>query len=550
MARKRIGEILIEAGVLTPEQLHEGLKKQKETGEPLGRVLAKLGFLTEHDFIIALSQQLDLPYLFLDNYNFDPEVKNLIPEEYARHNKIIPLFRIDSTLMIGISDPSNIDIFDELSRMTKMEIEPTLCAESEILESLDEIYGASKDMESVMQKIRTMDRGSTQRPDQESPMIQLVELMFQQAVKMKASDIHVEPEENLLRVRYRIDGVMQTVYEHPAELQDEIISRIKVMSSLNITEKRVPQDGRFNMTIGEKRFDFRVSTLPTVYGENVVIRILDQSAIQMKLEDLGMAPETFKSFNRVLHEPNGIILVTGPTGSGKSTTLYAALNSINTPDKNIITVEDPVEYRLPLIRQSNVNHKIGLTFAAGLRSILRQDPDIIMVGEIRDSETATVAVQAAMTGHLVLSTLHTNDTVSSATRLIEMGVEPFLVAASTKAILAQRLVRRICDRCKETYDPEPEIIEELNLTKVAGKIKFSRGKGCKHCRNTGYKGRLGLYEILEITESLRRLIVANAGYDDLLDQALDEGLIQLKYDGIRKVIQGQTTLEEVLRVSN
>ena len=540
----------MDAGVLTPEQLHEGLKKQKETGEPLGKVFTKLGFLTEHDFVISLSQQLDLPYLFLNNYNFDPEVKALIPEDYARHNRIIPLFRIESTLMIGIADPTNIDIFDDLSRITKMEIEPTLCAESEIMESLDEIYGTSKDMESVMQKIRTMDRDKKQGSGQESPMIKLVELMFEQAIKMKASDIHLEPEETMLRVRYRIDGVMQTVYEHPAELQDEIISRVKVMSDLNITEKRIPQDGRFNMNVGDKRFDFRVSTLPTVHGENVVIRILDQSSIQITLTDLGMAPETLKMFNKGLLEPNGIILVTGPTGSGKSTTLYASLNTINSPDKNIITVEDPVEYQLPLIRQSNVNHKIGLSFAAGLRSILRQDPDIIMVGEIRDSETARVAVQAALTGHLVLSTIHTNDTVSSATRLIDMGVEPFLVASSTKAILAQRLVRKICEHCKESYEPEPEILEDLNLTNLKQKIKFYRGKGCKNCRRTGYKGRLGLYEILLITEEIRRLIVANAGYDTILDKALEEGLIQLKYDGIRKVIQGKTTLDEVLRVAS
>ncbi|MFQ6613964.1 MAG: GspE/PulE family protein, partial [Fidelibacterota bacterium] len=284
--------------------------------------------------------------------------------------------------------------------------------------------------------------------------------------------------------------------------------------------------------------------------ENVVIRILDQSNIQMKLANLGMAPGMLKTFNRVLHEPNGIILVTGPTGSGKSTTLYAALNTINTPDKNIITVEDPVEYRLPMIRQSNVNHKIGLTFAAGLRSILRQDPDIIMVGEIRDGETATVAVQAAMTGHLVLSTLHTNDTVSSATRLIEMGVEHFLVASSTKAIIAQRLVRKICDRCKVSYEPTPEILESLNLNNIKQKIKFYKGEGCKHCRRTGYKGRVGLYEILVFSEEIRRLIVAKAGYDTLLDKALEEGLIQLKFDGIRKVIQGVTSLDEVLRVAS
>ncbi|NQU26798.1 MAG: Flp pilus assembly complex ATPase component TadA, partial [Candidatus Marinimicrobia bacterium] len=413
--RKRIGELLVDAGAITEEELQQGLNQQKLTGLPLGTTVVKMGLLTEHNLVTTLSQQLDIPYLFLENYLFDQETVKLIPEDYARHNRVIPLFLIEKTLTIGISDPSNIDIFDDLARITKMEIEPTLCAESEILEALDEQYGTSKPMDDVLQKIRTMDKNATTSED--SPMIQLVELMIEQAVKLKASDIHIEPDEKVLRVRFRVDGIMETIFEHPSDLQDEIISRLKVMSDLNIAERRLPQDGRFKTIVDEKAYDFRVSTLPTYFGENVVIRILDQSSVDVQLEQLGMSKTMLKSFQSSIAEPNGIILVTGPTGSGKTTTLYSALNSLNSLDKNIITIEDPIEYRLPIIRQSNVNHKIGLTFAQGLRSILRQDPDIIMVGEIRDGETASVAVQAALTGHLVLSTLHTNDTVSSITRL-------------------------------------------------------------------------------------------------------------------------------------
>lgn len=545
--RKKIGELLLEAKAITEDQLQKGLQRQKESGDQLGKAIIDLGFLTEHKLIVVLSDQLDIPYLFLDNYIFDQNTVKLIPEDYARHNKIIPLFGIEDTLTIGIFDPTNIDIIDELSRMTKMEIEPTLCAESEISEALDELYGTSKPMDDVLQKIRSMDKDD--KGGEESPMIQLVEIMFERAVKLGASDIHIEPDEKVLRIRYRIDGILETMYEHPLDLQDEIISRVKVMSNLNITEKRLPQDGRFKMSLDGSAFDFRVSTLPTYFGENVVIRILDQGSINIEMDSLGMSNEMLKKYKEVVQSPYGIILVTGPTGSGKTTTLYSAMNSLNSPEKNIVTIEDPVEYRLPYIRQTNVNPKIGLTFANGLRSILRQDPDIIMVGEIRDAETASIAVQAALTGHLVLSTLHTNDTVSSATRLVDMGVEPFLVASSTIAIVAQRLVRKICTRCKVEYEPELELLEDLNLASARKKLKFYRAEGCKHCRKTGYKGRVGLYEILLITEGIRRLIVQNADYDDILDKALEEGLIQLKYDGIRKVLQGFTTIDEVLRVT-
>ncbi len=545
--KKRIGELLVDSGAITDEQLEKGLKQQKTSGDPLGTTIVKLGFLTEHDLVTSLGQQLDIPYLFLENYLFDPATVKLIPEDYARHNRVIPLFQIENTLTIGIADPSHIDIFDELSRMTKMEIEPTLCAESEILEALDEQYGTSKPMDDVLQKIRTMDTSKATGDD--SPMIQLVELMIEQAVKIKASDIHIEPDEHVIRVRFRVDGIMETIFEHPSDLQDEIISRIKVMSDLNIAEKRLPQDGRFKNVVDDKPYDYRVSTLPTYFGENVVIRILDQSSVEIQLEQLGMTDKMLSQFNATIHEPNGIILVTGPTGSGKTTTLYSALNALNTPDKNIITIEDPVEYRLPVIRQSNVNHKIGLTFAQGLRSILRQDPDIIMVGEIRDQETAAVSVQAALTGHLVLSTLHTNDTVSSVTRLVDMGVEPFLVSSSTKAILAQRLVRKLCPKCKQSYEPNPGILKDFGIKNVTSKVNFYRGAGCKFCRKQGYKGRLGLYEFLLINENIRRLIVSGAQYDTLLKQALKDGLIQLKYDGFRKVLQGATSIDEVVRVT-
>lgn len=466
--RKKIGELLLEAKAITEDQLQKGLQRQKESGDQLGKAIIDLGFLTEHKLIVVLSDQLDIPYLFLDNYIFDQNTVKLIPEDYARHNKIIPLFGIEDTLTIGIFDPTNIDIIDELSRMTKMEIEPTLCAESEISEALDELYGTSKPMDDVLQKIRSMDKDD--KGGKESPMIQLVEIMFERAVKLGASDIHIEPDEKVLRIRYRIDGILETMYEHPLDLQDEIISRVKVMSNLNITEKRLPQDGRFKMSLDGSAFDFRVSTLPTYFGENVVIRILDQGSINIELDSLGMSNEMLKKYKEVVQSPYGIILVTGPTGSGKTTTLYSAMNSLNSPEKNIVTIEDPVEYRLPYIRQTNVNPKIGLTFANGLRSILRQDPDIIMVGEIRDAETASIAVQAALTGHLVLSTLHTNDTVSSATRLVDMGVEPFLVASSTIAIVAQRLVRKICTRCKVEYEPELELLEDLNLASARKKL--------------------------------------------------------------------------------
>lgn len=545
--KKRIGELLVGSGAITEEELQKGLKQQKISGDPLGSTIVKLGLLTEHDLVTILSQQLDIPYLFLENYLFDPATVKLIPEDYARHNRVIPLFQIENTLTIGISDPSHIDIFDELSRMTKMEVEPTLCAESEIMEALDEQYGTSKSMDDVLQKIRTMDKNKGDGED--SPMIQLVELMIEQAVKLKASDIHVEPDEHVVRVRYRVDGIMETIFEHPSDLQDEIISRIKVMSDLNIAEKRLPQDGRFKNVVEEKPYDYRVSTLPTYHGENIVIWILDQSSVEVKLEQLGMTKDMLAQFKSIIHEPNGIILVTGPTGSGKTTTLYSALNALNSPAKNIVTIEDPVEYRLPVIRQSNVNHKIGLTFANGLRAILRQDPDIIMIGEIRDTETASVAVQAALTGHLVLSTLHTNDTVSSITRLIDMGVEPFLVSSSTKAILAQRLVRRLCPKCKQPYEPNEGILKDMGVFNIKTKVTFYKGAGCKFCRKQGYKGRVGLYEFLHLNENIRRLIVTGGSYDTILKQALQDGLIQLKYDGFRKVLQGATSIDEVIRVT-
>ena len=548
--KKKIGELLIDSGMLTQSDVERGLKAHRETGVSFGKAIINLGLIEEHDLLAALSDQLEIPYLHLDSYKTEKQLTSLVTEKFARHNLIVPLFRIGDSLSIGVADSSNLETLDELNKITKLNTEPVLCLENEIKAFLDELYGTSKPMIDVLEKIKGLDK-SVHDDDTSEPIIQMVQLIIEEAIKLDASDIHINPDENVLRVRFRIDGVLETVYEQPIEIKDEILSRFKVMSNLNITEKRLPQDGRFQLQLNKNSYDFRVSTFPTYFGENIVIRILDHSSVIVNLDGLGMTSETLKQFLEILKLSNGIILVTGPTGSGKTTTLYSALNVLNTIDKNIITIEDPIEYRLPFIRQSNMNAKIGMTFASGLRSILRQDPDIIMVGEIRDRETAAVAVQAALTGHLVLSTLHTNDTVSTITRLMEMGLEPFLVSATAKAILAQRLVRKICTQCRESYKPDSAMLDRLGIGAIKTKdITFSRGKGCKLCRQSGYKGRIGIYELLAVSDKLKNLIVRGSTYDELMQQALKEGFIKLKYDGIRKVIAGMTTIDEVLRVSD
>jgi len=549
--QKRLGDILIESVLVSKDELEQALRRQEQTGEPLGKAIVNLGYLSEYELLEALSKQLDVPYLTLSNYLLNAEIAKLIPEEMAKKYMVIPLFKIEKTLTVGINDPTNIVALDEVSRYTGYEVEPVLCADNEIKESLDEVYGVASSMDRTMMEYQESSNGetTTNEGEAEVPIINIVNLIFKRALKVNASDIHLNPEEDKLRVRFRIDGVLEEVWSQPKRFQDAIISRIKVMASLDIAEKRRPQDGRFKITIEDRSIDFRVSTLPTVHGENAVLRLLDPTSVSVELAQLGLNKKLEDALRRLISVPYGVLLVTGPTGSGKTTTLYASLNELNDVEKNIITIEDPVEYQLEMIRQSNMNPKAGMTFAAGLRSILRQDPDIVMVGEIRDGETATVAVQAALTGHLVLSTLHTNDAPGALTRLVDMGVEPFLVASATSGILAQRLVRKLCDHCKEPYTPDDAELKSLGLGKVKKKLTFHKPVGCKKCRSSGYSGREAVFEILEMNEELRELVLKNASSDTIKRVAIKNGMTTLRHDGLRKVVNGITSVEEVLRVT-
>ncbi len=551
-SNKRIGDILVDVGHISEEQLEEGLQRQEKTGERLGKAIVNLGYITEFDLLNVLSDQMAIPYLTLQNYSQDVDVVRQVPEPLARKHTIIPLFKIDDTLTIGISDPTDVVALDEIRRETGFEVEPVLCSEREIKNALNEIYGGeSASMDQTMREYQesSIESEEGEVEDAESPIINIVNLIFTRAIKMRASDIHLNPEEEFLRVRFRVDGVLEEMWNQPKRFQEAIISRIKVMADMDIAERRKPQDGQFKMNVEGKPIDFRVSTLPTVYGENTVIRILDPEAIRTRLGELGMGRKAEEAYRRIVSTPYGIVFVTGPTGSGKTTTLYATLNKLNQVEKNIITIEDPVEYRLEMIRQSHMNPKTGMTFAAGLRSILRQDPDIIMVGEIRDYETASTAVQAALTGHLVLSTLHTNDTAGALTRLVDMGVEPFLVASATSGILAQRLVRKLCEHCKKPYEPDQEMLSDLGLQGVDRDLTFYHPVGCKRCRETGYSGRTGIFEVMELTEELQEMVQKSAGSEEIKRQSVKQGMIPLRHDGLRMVVRGITSVEEVLRVT-
>jgi type IV pilus assembly protein PilB len=551
MARRRkLGEILIASGLITNEQLSHG--EEKQTDKRIGEALVDLGYITESDVYGALGEQLGVPYVSLSFYSVDPNVIPLISEQLARQHKVLPLFRIGNSLTLGMADPLNLAVIDQVVRATGLEVEPSICSEHDIAQAIDHYYGTSSSMDEVIQvlggdddKDEAVDTHTLVAMAGDAPIVKLVNLMMAQAVKDRASDIHIEPDEALLRVRFRVDGILREVYTQPRKLQGAIISRLKIMSSLDIAERRIPQDGRIQMMVEGKQIDLRVSTLPTAYGENVVMRILDKTNLKIRLSDLGFGDEEPR-LRIILGRPNGIILVTGPTGSGKTTTLYSALNEVSNVEVNTITLEDPIEYRLPLIRQSQVNVKAGMTFAAGLRSILRQDPDIVMVGEIRDSETAKIAVEAAMTGHLVLSTLHTNDAPGALPRLVDMGVEPFLVATAMAGVLAQRLVRRICANCKVSYEA-PESIAKL--FEEPGKLTLFKGEGCRACSNTGYKGRLGIYEVMLMNEEIRDLIIANASADKIRKAAIKGGMKTLRQDGFIKAKEGMTTVEEVVRVT-
>jgi len=550
ITQKKIGEILIERGLITQNELTEALAEQRISGAKLGEVLIKKGWITREELERSLGLQTGISTFNLSGYIIEPEVVKLIPEEFARKYKLMPVFVIENTLTVAMVDPTNVFIIDEIQRMTKFKIEPVLVEYLEIRKTQDQYYGPTGSLNEIVASIDKEKLADAEKLGEEAPIIKIVNYLIIQAVQSKASDIHIEPEEKILNVRYRIDGMLIRQPSLPRDLAAAITSRFKIMAGLDIAEKRLPQDGRIMMKVGNKDIDFRVSTCPTIHGENVVLRILDKSGLVLGLESLGFPPKTLTLFKEILSSPYGIILVTGPTGSGKTTTLYSALQIVNKEDVNIMTVEDPVEYQFVGMRQVHVNPLAGLTFATALRSFLRQDPDIIMVGEIRDLETAEIAVQAALTGHLVFSTLHTNDSPSAFTRLMNMGVEPFLISSSLLGVLAQRLLRKICDKCKESYTPTDAFLKSIGLeNKIGENLKFFKGKGCKVCNQTGYKGRTGIYELLKVTPEIQEAVLKKSSADDIRNIAISQGTTILRQAALEKLIAGITTTEEVIRVT-
>src|SRR5271168_2571641 len=565
----RLGEILVKDSLITADQLRQALDHQKKTGGRLGTCLVKMGLVSDDDITAVLSRQYGVPSINLKFYEVDPLVIKLVPQETAVRYQIVPLSRVGSTLTIAMTDPTNVFAMDDIKFMTGFNVEPVVASETAISEAIHKFYGeveSVEELDKVMKDLTSddadalelaaeeteMDLATLEKAAEEAPIIKLVNLILTDAVKRGASDIHVEPYEKEYRVRFRVDGVLQNVMAPPMKLKYAITSRMKIMAKLDISEKRLPQDGRIMIKYlkdkKKKELDFRVSTVPTLFGEKIVLRLLDKENLRLDMTKLGFEPESLAKFERQILKPYGMVLVTGPTGSGKTNTLYSSVTRLNTPETNIMTAEDPVEFQLPGINQVQMKEQIGLNFASALRAFLRQDPNIILVGEIRDFETAEIAVKAALTGHLVLSTLHTNDAPSTISRLMNMGIEPFLVATSVNLICAQRLVRRICQNCKEPLDvPEQAMLDAGFTPEEVGTVKISIGKGCSICNKTGYKGRVGLYEVMEINDDLRELILVGASALELKKKAIEQGMITLRRSGLIKVAAGQTTLEEVLR---
>ena len=553
----RLGDLLIEAGLIDDAQLQLALQDQKRSGSKLGRTVVDLGFVDEVRLLSALSEQLKIPFIELKHFKFDNALVQTLPEAVARRFRVIVLSREGGGLLVGMSDPLDLFALDEMERILKVRVQPAVVREAELLAALDTVYRRTSEIASIAGELEGELRESDfdlsklgADNNTEAPVVRLLQTLFEDAVQMKASDIHIEPEEGVVRIRQRIDGVLNEQVMKEARVASALVMRLKIMSGLDISEKRLPQDGRFNIRVKNRSIDVRVSTMPVQFGESVVMRLLDQTGGVARLEASGMPPEMLVRFRRLLQRPYGLVLVTGPTGSGKTTTLYAGLSELNSPEKKIITVEDPVEYRMPRINQVQVNAKIDLSFARVLRAALRQDPDIVLIGEMRDQETVEIGLRAALTGHLVLSTLHTNDAMSSAMRLIDMGAEPFLVATSLNAVLAQRLIRRVCENCMQAHVPEPRQLawlESLHGGSLAGR-GFKQGAGCHQCHNTGYAGRLGVYELLEMdaamVAALRRndpqdfadAAKANPHYRPLAGCALDYALA------------GVTSVDEVLKV--
>jgi type IV pilus assembly protein PilB len=547
----KIGELLREKNLITEAQLKVALNEQKTSGKRLGEVLESLGYVTEKQLLQVIAEQLGTKVINAKDINLTPELKKIIPENVARRLKVAPIQADDKRVVIATNDPANVTIYDELERMLRKEVYPFVVTRDDLLYLLEKIYGTEdrlyKTAEDVTKKLTTSREDILENLAEETPVINLVDGIIQKAVSDHASDIHIEPDEDKLRVRYRIDGVLIEVLGLNRSIHPAVVSRIKIMAGMNIAEKRVPQDGRFKIVSSGKDVDFRVSTLPTNFGEKVVMRILDRSKALLDLGNIGMDHHSLSVYENIIAKPYGIILISGPTGSGKTTTLYATLNKLNTPDKNIVTVEDPIEYNFKLINQVQVDETAGLTFANALRSILRQDPDIIMLGEIRDKETAEIAIQASLTGHLVLSTIHTNDAISSVVRLVDMGIENFLVGSSLIGVVGQRLVRKICNYCKKEYTPEPEMLERLRIGE--SDIRFYRGEGCAECKYTGYSGRIGIYEVLKIDSMIKQLITKGKSVDEIRNYAAKNGFRSMFEGGFEIVKSGITTIEELLRVT-
>jgi type IV pilus assembly protein PilB len=553
-----LGALLIEQGLLTEAQLDAALAEQAGSGKPLGRLLIEQGTISEVELVRTLARQVGLEFVDLNEYPIDASVAALVSESVARRYQAIPIGWEDGKLVVAMADPSNVFAVDDIRAIAGADVHTVVATASQIIETIERFFRVDGEVDEIM-AAASEDADETM-PDlltlsevvEDAPIVKFVNLLVNQAVQDRASDIHVEPTEADLRIRFRIDGVLHEVMHSPRSIQAGVISRLKVMADINIAERRIPQDGRITMKVNGRAIDLRVATLPTVYGEKVVMRILDKSSAVLSLEDLGFLPEALERFETSYRKPYGTILVTGPTGSGKSTTLYATLNVLNQPDRNIITVEDPVEYRLPGINQVQIHAKAGLTFAGALRSILRADPDIVLVGEIRDQETAIIAIEAALTGHLVLSTLHTNDASSTPMRLVEMGVEPFLVCSALDAVVAQRLARRLCEKCKEPYQPT-----EVELTSAGWPAEdladgewptLWRAIGCSSCGRTGYRGRFGVHEVMLMSEEIERLVIERRSTEDIQKVALMQGMLSLRSDALRKAALGHTSLEEVFRV--
>ncbi len=554
---------LVTRGLITEDQSQKAAIETTKSKSPFKDSVLRLGFAREDDVLMAEADVLGLTFLDLEQYLIDEDIVKLVPEKVARARLVMPVFKIGNSLTVATSEPTNILSLDEVRAAALCEIDVVLCAKSTIKKAIDQYYGVGV---SLSDAARSYDAGSDAakkgrkdpseanpsvedlgRAAEEAPVIKIVNLLIMKALDEKASDIHVEPEEDMLRIRNRVDGMLHETSQLPKKMQLAVASRIKIMAKLDISETRKPQDGKIRLKIENRDLDIRVSTFPTTHGENIVMRLLEQSKLVLGLSELGLEGPMLKGFEVLIRKAYGMILVTGPTGAGKTTTLYSALTTINSMEKNIITIEDPVEYQIALVRQTQVNVKAGLTFATGLRSILRQDPDVILVGEIRDSETADIAIQAALTGHLVFSTIHTNDAAGAVARLLDMQIEPFLISSAVVGVLAQRLVRSICPACKESYKLEPDTLKKMGLP--ADVTTYYRGKGCSRCKSTGYDRRMGIYELLLVDEPIRRLIVARTSASEIKAAAQKCGMLTMRQDGLAKAQKGLTTLEEVMKVT-